>query len=85
MKDILKVIDSLRLTGNEAFSINQITRAAGKYSQALRMMENAHLKNESEEVQMKKESLKLCLNLSLCNLKQAKSGRACTCKEGIRH
>lgn len=76
-EELLKVVDNLRLTGNEAFSINQIGRASNKYSQALRLIENARLQNEKEEQQMKEVSLKLFLNLSLCDLKQTRSGRAC--------
>jgi len=75
--DLVKVVEALRLTGNEAFSINQYGRALGKYSQGLRLMENAHLANEREESKMKEISLKLCLNLSLCELKQNKHPRAC--------
>lgn len=74
---LLKVVDSLRLTGNESFSIDQTGRAAGKYSQALRLLENARLQSEHEETQWKEVCLKLYLNLSLCDLKQARSGRAC--------
>merc|ERR1719447_1084088 len=75
--DLLKVVESLRLDGNDAFGHNQLGRATGKYSQALRLLENAHLQNEQEEVKMKETSLKLCLNLSLCELKQMKHPRAC--------
>jgi len=75
---ILRVVETLRATGNEAFKLNQIGRAGGKYSQAIRLLENANLKDEDAEVIMKKSALKLYLNLSLCDLKQAKSARACT-------
>lgn len=76
-EQILEVVDALRKSGNEAFSLNHTKRAAGTYSRALRLLENANLKNEHEERMMKQSALKLYLNLSLCDLKDAKSGRAC--------
>ncbi|XP_057313767.1 inactive peptidyl-prolyl cis-trans isomerase FKBP6-like isoform X2 [Hydractinia symbiolongicarpus] len=75
--EMLKVADCLRVTGNEAFQLKQIGRASGKYSQALRLLENTNLADEKEEAIMKKSALKLYLNLSLCGLKQAKYGRSC--------
>lgn len=76
-EQILEVVDSLRKSGNEAFSLNQVKRAGSTYSRALRLLENSNLKNEQEENLMKQSALKLYLNLSLCDLKDAKSGRAC--------
>lgn len=77
LDEILKVAESLRMTGNEAFNLKQIGRAAGKYSQALRLLENTNLSDEAEENLMKKSALKLYLNLCLCNMKQARYGRSC--------
>ena len=74
---ILKVVEAIRVTGNEAFKMNRIGHAGGQYSQALRLLENANLKDEDEEKEMKKAALRLYLNISLCDLKQAKSGNAC--------
>ena len=76
-EQILGVVDAFRKTGNEAFELKQVGRAAGKYSQALRLLENANLKDEDEEKLMKSAALKLYLNLSLCDMKQARYGRAC--------
>lgn len=74
---ILQAVDSLRKTGNEAFSLNQIRRASTTYMRAIRLLENANLKNDYEELQMKESVLKLYLNMAICDLKEAKSGRAC--------
>ncbi|XP_065669005.1 inactive peptidyl-prolyl cis-trans isomerase FKBP6 [Hydra vulgaris] len=71
-EEIIKVVDSIRLTGNEAFMVKQYNRASSKYSQALRLLENTNLKNENEEKEMKKCALKLYLNISLCDLKQVR-------------
>jgi len=75
--DLLKVVESLRLTGNEAFGMNQMGRARGQYSQAARLLENGHLQNEKEEVKMKEILLKLYLNISLCQLKLNMHPMAC--------
>jgi len=74
---ILEAVDSLRRTGNEAFTLKQIRRASSTYSRAIRLLENARLKNEQEENLMKQSALKLYLNMALCDLKEAKAGRAC--------
>ena len=41
------------------------------------MLENANLADEREEVQKKQIEKKLCLNLSLCELKLSNHPRAC--------
>jgi len=76
-EEILGAVDALRKTGNEAFELNQVKRASTSYMRAIRLLENANLKNEYEEIEMKKSALKLYLNMALMDLKEAKSGRAC--------
>ena len=75
--EIIKVVETIRQTGNEAFTIKQYSRAASQYSQALRLLENTNLKNENEEKEMKKCALKLYLNICLCDMKQVRYGKAC--------
>jgi len=75
--EILAAADSLRKTGNEAFGLNQIRRASSSYMRAVKLLENANLKNEQEEIEMKQSAVKLYVNMSLCDLKEAKSGRSC--------
>ena len=75
--EILAAVDSLRKTGNEAFGLNQIRRASSSYTRAVKLLENANLKNEQEEIEMKQSAVKLYVNMALCDLKEAKSGRSC--------
>lgn len=75
--EILAAADSLRKTGNEAFGLNQIRRASSSYMRAVKLLENANLKNEQEEIEMRQSAVKLYVNMSLCDLKEAKSGRSC--------
>jgi len=74
--EIYNLSIQLRQEGNEAFTTNQVGRACGRYSRALRLLENARLKDEEDEKLMKEACQKLYLNLSLCDLKQKRSGRA---------
>lgn len=76
-EEILAAADSLRKTGNEAFTLKQIRRASSTYARAIRLLENANLKNEGEEIEMKQSAVKLYVNMALCDLKEARSGRSC--------
>ncbi|XP_033123344.1 inactive peptidyl-prolyl cis-trans isomerase FKBP6-like [Anneissia japonica] len=77
-KEVLKVVNSHRQMGNDLFRSNAIHKAFNKYQKAYRLLEDARLKNEFEEEEMKAVMLKVCLNMSLSSFKLGNSPRAVT-------
>jgi FK506-binding protein 6 len=73
---ILAATKNLKLEGNDAFKSGNIAKASAKYSRALRMLENARLGDEEDEEKMKSDAHILYMNLSMCDLKMKRSGRA---------
>ncbi|XP_071094110.1 inactive peptidyl-prolyl cis-trans isomerase FKBP6-like isoform X2 [Haliotis cracherodii] len=61
-----QVANSEKQEGNEYYRVNNFRRAVGKYRMAVRIIEDAHLKDYKEQQEQRKLLLKLYLNLALC-------------------
>ncbi|CAL1529923.1 unnamed protein product [Lymnaea stagnalis] len=69
--DIEKVVKAENAEAKQYFDGKNYHKAFGKYRHAINILESYHLKNESEEVQWKKQLQKVNLNAAMCcyNLK----------------
>jgi FK506-binding protein 6 len=76
VEQLIEVCHSEREIGNDFFQRQQYGRAMTKYSRAIRLLENARIKNEEEERLWKDSLTKLYLNMSLCCLKKSSAPRA---------
>ncbi|XP_067685280.1 inactive peptidyl-prolyl cis-trans isomerase FKBP6-like [Haliotis asinina] len=71
-----QVAHSEKQEGNEYYHCNNFRKAVGKYQLAVRIMEDAHLKDYKEQQEQRKLLLKLYLNLALCCEKMGEVRRA---------
>ncbi|ELT98785.1 hypothetical protein CAPTEDRAFT_220934 [Capitella teleta] len=73
---ILKVVAKEKNDAQSLFNQKRFDKAQKRYSSAIKALEEAHLQNDADEDNQKKELIKLNQNLALCHIKMRQCGHA---------
>ncbi|XP_005089179.1 inactive peptidyl-prolyl cis-trans isomerase FKBP6 [Aplysia californica] len=83
--DIEKVVKALNAEGKEYFEKREYHRALGKYRKAEEVLQRYNLKNEEEQTQWTKQSLRVYLNCATCSNYLKQFGRVISyCNNALR-